>query len=134
MPAERCRAEPQAFILSIYFPPRPQGRFSKHAFLPSAMAAGVFSVPIFFIVFRETLEAAIIISVLLGLVEQIVHSHSDRPELQTTSHFPTEDDDKKESGNSELANDDDASQARKLIRKMRFQECIILTTPHTTCR
>ena len=32
----------------------------------------VFSVPIFFIVFRETLEAAIIVSVLLGLVEQIV--------------------------------------------------------------
>ncbi|KAI0336676.1 iron permease FTR1 [Cubamyces sp. BRFM 1775] len=37
------------------------------------MARNVFSVPIFFIVFRETLEAAIIISVLLGLVEQIVH-------------------------------------------------------------
>ena len=37
------------------------------------MARNLFSVPIFFIVFRETLEAAIIISVLLGLVEQIVH-------------------------------------------------------------
>ena len=37
------------------------------------MARNVFSVPIFFIVFRETLEAAIIVSVLLGLVEQIVH-------------------------------------------------------------
>ncbi|KAI0360409.1 iron permease FTR1 [Trametes cingulata] len=37
------------------------------------MARNVFSVPIFFIVFRETLEAAIIISVLLGLVEQIIH-------------------------------------------------------------
>ena len=37
------------------------------------MARDLFSVPIFFIVFRETLEAAIIISVLLGLVEQIVH-------------------------------------------------------------
>lgn len=37
------------------------------------MPRNVFSVPIFFIVFRETLEAAIIISVLLGLVEQIVH-------------------------------------------------------------
>ncbi|EIW55590.1 iron permease FTR1 [Trametes versicolor FP-101664 SS1] len=37
------------------------------------MPRNVFSVPIFFIVFRETLEAAIIVSVLLGLVEQIVH-------------------------------------------------------------
>ena len=37
------------------------------------MGKNVFSVPIFFIVFRETLEAAIIVSVLLGLVEQIVH-------------------------------------------------------------
>ena len=37
------------------------------------MARNVFSVPLFFIVFRETLEAAIIVSVLLGLVEQIIH-------------------------------------------------------------
>ncbi|THH08992.1 hypothetical protein EW146_g8813 [Bondarzewia mesenterica] len=36
------------------------------------MGKSLFSVPIFFIVWRETLEAAIIISVLLGLVEQIV--------------------------------------------------------------
>ncbi|KAH9942897.1 iron permease FTR1 [Amylocystis lapponica] len=46
------------------------------------MARNLFSVPIFFIVFRETLEAAIIISVLLGLVEQIVH---DDPHLASTS-------------------------------------------------
>ena len=37
------------------------------------MGKNVFSVPIFFIVFRETLEAAIIVSVLLGLVEQIAY-------------------------------------------------------------
>ena len=37
------------------------------------MGKNLFSIPIFFIVFRETLEAAIIVSVLLGLVEQIVH-------------------------------------------------------------
>ncbi|KAF8490611.1 iron permease FTR1 [Gautieria morchelliformis] len=36
------------------------------------MARNLFSIPIFFIVFRETLEASIIVSVLLGLVEQIV--------------------------------------------------------------
>ncbi|KAI5116372.1 hypothetical protein M0805_008685 [Coniferiporia weirii] len=35
------------------------------------MGRSLFSVPIFFIVFRETLEAVIIVSVLLGLVEQI---------------------------------------------------------------
>lgn len=38
----------------------------------------MFSVPIFFIVFRETLEAAIIVSVLLGLVEQIVRGKDDK--------------------------------------------------------
>ncbi|CAE7080306.1 unnamed protein product [Rhizoctonia solani] len=36
------------------------------------MAKNVFSVPIFFILFRESLEASIIIAVLLSLVEQIV--------------------------------------------------------------
>ena len=41
------------------------------------MGKNLFSVPIFFIVFRETLEAAIIVSVLLGLAEQIVHEMFD---------------------------------------------------------
>ena len=41
------------------------------------MARNLFSVPIFFIVFRETIEAAIIVSVLLGLVEQIVRESKD---------------------------------------------------------
>ncbi|KAJ1304661.1 hypothetical protein OPQ81_005800 [Rhizoctonia solani] len=36
------------------------------------MAKNVFSVPIFFILFRESLEASIIVAVLLSLVEQIV--------------------------------------------------------------
>ncbi|KAI0271038.1 Ftr1 protein [Russula aff. rugulosa BPL654] len=39
------------------------------------MTRNLFSVPIFFIVFRETLEAAIIVASLLGLVKQIVYSH-----------------------------------------------------------
>lgn len=38
------------------------------------MAKNLFSVPIFFIVFRECLEASLIIAILLGLVEQIVHT------------------------------------------------------------
>jgi high-affinity iron transporter len=40
------------------------------------MAKNLFSVPIFFILFRETLEAAIIVSVLLGLAKQIVYEDS----------------------------------------------------------
>lgn len=47
------------------------------------MGKNVFSVPIFFIVFRETLEAAIIVSVLLGLVEQI--ANEDRATSATTT-------------------------------------------------
>lgn len=49
------------------------------------MTKNLFSVPIFFIVFRETLEASIIISVLLGLVEQIA-----RPATESRLSAPTE--------------------------------------------
>ncbi|CCM05088.1 uncharacterized protein FIBRA_07295 [Fibroporia radiculosa] len=111
------------------------------------MARDLFSVPIFFIVFRETLEAAIIISVLLGLVEQIVNedpsrllvappspanSGSVRDEKSrppsTTDVSQTQVDDS--SAQPELASgertDDDADAntdtvARRLIRKLRIQ-------------
>ncbi|KAH9000833.1 iron permease FTR1 [Lactarius hatsudake] len=73
------------------------------------MARNVFSVPIFFIVFRETLEAVIIVSVLLGLVEQIVHTDPGRLPGETTTP----------SGSSE--SEDDPLRKRRLIRKMRFQ-------------
>ncbi|KAH9974757.1 iron permease FTR1 [Lactifluus volemus] len=81
----------------------------------------LFSVPIFFIVFRETLEASIIISVLLGLVEQIVNVDSSSQSGRTTS--PSLDDrDKKEDGNTSPGEvlDDDLHRKR-LLRKMRFQ-------------
>ncbi|TDL21402.1 iron permease FTR1 [Rickenella mellea] len=52
------------------------------------MAKNLFSVPIFFIVFRETLEAAIIVSVLLGLVEQILKT-DDRDVTVVTHRRPT---------------------------------------------
>ncbi len=42
------------------------------------MGKNVFSVPISFIVFRETLEAAIVVSVLLGLVKQIAYKDNGR--------------------------------------------------------
>jgi high-affinity iron transporter len=48
------------------------------------MAKNLFSVPIFFIVFRETLEAVIIIAVLLGLVEQLVQATDDTTPAPTT--------------------------------------------------
>ncbi|KAL4068588.1 iron permease FTR1/Fip1/EfeU [Scleroderma yunnanense] len=51
------------------------------------MTQNLFSLTIFFVVLRETLEAAIIISVLLGLVNQIVHEGSktsEEPSLAST--------------------------------------------------
>ena len=52
------------------------------------MGKNVFSVPIFFIVFRETLEAAIIVSVLLGLVEQIAYEDRSATTTLITSVDP----------------------------------------------
>ncbi|KAG6816328.1 hypothetical protein H0H87_006927 [Tephrocybe sp. NHM501043] len=87
------------------------------------MAKNLFSVPIFFIVFRETLEAAIIISVLLGLVEQIVYGEPDiSPTVtQTTS---VEGQSKDEHGPSSIAlsdPEDDLAHRRLLVRKLRIQ-------------
>ncbi|SCV74126.1 BQ2448_6558 [Microbotryum intermedium] len=59
----------------------------------------VFSVPIFFIVFREVIEAAIIISVLLGLVESLV----DKPVNEGDSL------------------DQDEAVKKRLVRRMRIQ-------------
>ncbi|KAJ3506455.1 hypothetical protein NLJ89_g6859 [Agrocybe chaxingu] len=80
------------------------------------MAKNLFSVPIFFIVFRETLEAAIIVSVLLGLAEQIVHSE---PGSATTTTTVDSDDKASTEGSAEAV--DDAVQRRRLIRKLRIQ-------------
>ncbi|KAI0070989.1 Ftr1 protein [Panus rudis PR-1116 ss-1] len=89
------------------------------------MAKNVFSVPIFFIVFRETLEAAIIVSVLLGLVEQLVHEDGQRRVAAASATTPTEE---KREGSEELAlqpdlpsQEDEQLRAKRLIRKMRIQ-------------
>jgi high-affinity iron transporter len=84
------------------------------------MGKSVFSVPIFFIVFRETLEAAIIVSVLLGLVEQIAHETSSLP--ATTVEKP----EGSETHSGELAEQpvlelDDAARKQRFIRRMRWQ-------------
>jgi high-affinity iron transporter len=92
------------------------------------MARSLFSIPIFFIVFRETLEVGIILSVLLGLVEQIAHADSISQRGQTT---PLDENDKKEEENipSRVASVDvdDVLQRKRLLRKMRWQAC---STPH----
>ncbi|KAF9788533.1 iron permease FTR1 [Thelephora terrestris] len=91
----------------------------------------VFSVPIFFIVFRETLEAVIIISVLLGIVEQIANPQSGGESLSaaTTAVEPEKEKQNIESGQPEappsLPSGDDTSsdevQRKKLLRKLRIQ-------------
>ncbi|KAK0446183.1 iron permease FTR1 [Armillaria borealis] len=75
------------------------------------MAKNLFSVPIFFIVFRETLEAAIIISVLLGLAKQIVQDER-RPIVAAEANS--------EETTSEN-NSDNVVKRRRLIRKLRIQ-------------
>ena len=77
------------------------------------MAKNLFSIPIFFIVFRETLEAAIIVSVLLGLAEQIVSRDPNFIERPEESRI--------EGGDAELVVVDETVQRRRLLRKMRIQ-------------
>ncbi|KAG1862534.1 iron permease FTR1/Fip1/EfeU [Suillus subalutaceus] len=83
-------------------------------------AQNLFSVSIFFIVFRESLEAVIIVSVLLGLVEQIVHGDTDQfSALQITEHH------RPVNNNGETTvpgeGDSDVTVKRRLIRKLRMQ-------------
>ncbi|KAF8804681.1 iron permease FTR1 [Phlegmacium glaucopus] len=79
------------------------------------MAKNLFSVPIFFIVFRETLEAAIIISVLLGLAEQIVNRDPNSVEsVQTASG-------EQDAENESVPAVDDPIQRRRLLRRLRMQ-------------
>lgn len=117
---QKCR--PPELSSPPLVPPRPRR--------PPAMGKNVFSVPIFFIVFRETLEAAIIISVLLGLVEQIAHE-DDGGSLATAAVSRNE---KRDGDNSSghasgdlddeptLESPDDADRRKRLfIRRMRLQ-------------
>ncbi|KAF5349294.1 hypothetical protein D9756_009367 [Leucocoprinus leucothites] len=92
------------------------------------MAKNLFSVPIFFIVFRETLEAAIIVSVLLGLVEQLVYDENkETPPATSITGNEGSDTDSKNGSNvrsgttSGLVEDSTGIQRRRLLRKMRIQ-------------
>ncbi|KAJ6469499.1 iron permease FTR1 [Mycena sanguinolenta] len=84
------------------------------------MGKNLFSVPIFFIVFRETLEAAIIVSVLLGLAEQIVYEDPARfgQRRQITAESDGSHDSKDEVSSDP---EDDTAHRRQLIRKLRIQ-------------
>ncbi|KAJ4494421.1 Ftr1 protein [Lentinula lateritia] len=85
------------------------------------MTKNLFSVPIFFIAFRETLEAAIIVSVLLGLAEQIVYEDPGRFTQEHTVTSTT-DESKQDNPEQDLAvAADEEVQRRRLIRKLRIQ-------------
>lgn len=68
------------------------------------MAPNLFSVPLFFITFRETLEASIIISVLLSLVESLFDS-TDSPQQTLV----------------EGEGEDQATRRNRLVRRMKLQ-------------
>ena len=72
------------------------------------MAPNVFSVTVFLLVFRETLEAALIVSILLSLVKQIVYDD--------TSPSPSTNENQLAEGDV-----DDAATKRRLLRKLRLQ-------------
>ncbi|KIO18580.1 hypothetical protein M407DRAFT_83781 [Tulasnella calospora MUT 4182] len=83
----------------------------------------VFSVPIFFIVFREALEASIIISVLLALVEQIVQTPGSGNTTAVARELTTDSHEKKREEGSHTSSEDVAvgsqAEAHALIKKMR---------------
>jgi hypothetical protein len=87
-----------------------------HPFPHEMTTQNLFSVSIFFIVFRETLEAVVIVSVLLGLVEQIVHGDVD-PRFQTITEQL------RPVVNNEAEGGSDLIAKRRLVRKLRFQVC-----------
>jgi high-affinity iron transporter len=69
-------------------------------------------VPIFFIILRETVEAAIIVSVLLGLTEQLVHDVNSR----VSSSALTE-----SSIGKHESTEDGPLERTRLLKKMRLQ-------------
>ncbi|KAK7046881.1 iron permease FTR1 [Favolaschia claudopus] len=83
------------------------------------MGKNLFSIPVFFIVFRETLEAAIIVSVLLGLAEQIVYEDPARFGQRPQVAASTGSNDSKDDATSDP--EDDPAHRRLLIRKLRIQ-------------
>jgi high-affinity iron transporter len=84
-------------------------------------AQNLFSVSIFFIVFRETLEAVVIVSVLLGLVEQIVHSDIDHFPTLTEHCRPVSAHNNDNGTTTPGEGESDATLKRRLVRELRVQ-------------
>jgi high-affinity iron transporter len=88
------------------------------------MARNLFSVPIFFVVFRATLEAAIILSVLFALVEQIIAQDNYSP-VNTALVRDSSDEKDGHPNNTPNAerspSDNDLNARRRLLRKLRIQ-------------
>ncbi|KAF8691069.1 hypothetical protein AX14_002825 [Amanita brunnescens Koide BX004] len=82
------------------------------------MVKNLFSVPIFFIVFRETIEAAIIVSTLLGLAQQIAYD-TQSPTDNTTS--TSNDINKERDGASTIPPAEETVTVRQLARKLKIQ-------------
>ncbi|KIJ14568.1 hypothetical protein PAXINDRAFT_169718 [Paxillus involutus ATCC 200175] len=92
------------------------------------MAQDLFSVTIFFVVFRETLEAAIIVSVLLSLVEQIVQEQPDLAPTEQTLTIPTPPNNSDPAIEQSAANEHSTARdmekltlGPQIIRKLRLQ-------------
>lgn len=81
----------------------------------------IFSVSIFFIVFRETLEAVVIVSVLLGLVEQIVNGDSDQFSTLAEQYRPVSAPNNNNGDTTVGEEESDATLKRRLVRKLRMQ-------------
>ena len=96
------------------------------------MAKSLFSVPIFFIAFRECLEASLIIAILLGLVEQIVQQQSptittnNADEKDSSSASGSGSGQNADSANTNVLENDTATEEtvsqKVLIRRLRIQE------------
>lgn len=84
------------------------------------MTKNLFSVPIFFILFRETIEAAIIIATLLGLAKQIAYG--------TTYTPPSTDNDSNNEPDvaSTITPAEENLRVRRLARKLKIQASLSL--------
>ena len=91
------------------------------------MAKSLFSVPIFFIAFRECLEASLIIAILLGLVEQIVATGGVAPSADSTLHTHshrqslTKGSERERVKEREADEEGERMDKKRLIRKLRIQ-------------
>jgi high-affinity Fe2+/Pb2+ permease len=99
------------------------------------MGRNLFSVPIFFIAFRETFEASIIISVLLSVVDQIILDHH-HPLAATTqdSEEKAGDDRNKPDLSDSSAERNTAVDNRMLIRKSRMQVSVRSRETCSSCQ